>query len=278
MRSPQDVTPATSASYRLSFLDPDFLQRADLRPVRLQLELLKPELAMREHHIDSTIVVFGSARTKDRASAASELATARTALQEQPDHPALLARVRQAEHEVDRSVYYEQARQFAATVSACCQNDRCECVMMTGGGPGIMEAINRGAADVGKKSIGLNIDLPGEQEPNSYITPDLSFRFRYFALRKMHFLLRACAVVIFPGGFGTLDELFEVLTLIQTGKLPRIPVVLFGRKHWKRLIAFDELVTQGYVSRADLDLVLWADDADEAWRLIRTFPRTSRDD
>lgn len=232
------------ASARIAFEDLDFLQRDDLRPVRLQLELLKPQMLMDEENIVSTIVVFGSSRT---------------AAPGQSDEQASWY-----------EKYREEARRFARLVSSCCQDDRCECVITTGGGPGIMEAANRGAAEIGAKTIGLTIDLP-EEIPNRFVTPKLCFRFHYFALRKMHFLLRAAALVIFPGGFGTLDELFDALTLIQTGKMAPIPIVLFGREYWSRVISFEAMVEMGTLDAEDLDLITWADSAEGAWQAIRAF-------
>ncbi|MGD8328690.1 MAG: TIGR00730 family Rossman fold protein [Acidobacteriota bacterium] len=224
-------------SHRLAFEDVEFLHRDELRPVRLQLELLKPELLQQEQGIVSTIVVFGSARTD-------------------PDGKG--------------SQYYEEARQFAALVSEHCQARGIrKFVITTGGGPGIMEAANRGAHDVGAKSIGLNIEIPHEQVPNPYITPELCFSFHYFALRKMHFLLRAKALVIFPGGFGTLDELFDALTLIQTEKMERMPIVLVGSEYWHNVLNLDYMVEQGTISPEDVQILSYVDRAEEAWQVIR---------
>ncbi len=224
-------------SHRMAFEDIDFLRRDELRPVRLQLELLKPELLQQEQGIVSTIVVFGSARTPS---------------------------------EGEGSRYYQEARQFAAMVSEHCQARGIrKFVVTTGGGPGIMEAANRGAHDVGAKSIGLNIEIPHEQVPNAYITPELCLSFHYFALRKMHFLLRAKALVVFPGGFGTLDELFDSLTLIQTGKMEPMPVVLVGSEFWDRVLDLDYMVEQGTISPTDLDILTKVDTAEEAWQAIR---------
>jgi uncharacterized protein (TIGR00730 family) len=223
-------------SHRLAFEDVDFLHRDELRPVRLQLELLKPELLQQEQGIVSTIVVFGSARSVPGGNG---------------------------------SHYYEEARQFAALVSEHCQARGIrKFVITTGGGPGIMEAANRGAHDVGAKSMGLNIEIPHEQVPNPYITPDLCFSFHYFALRKMHFLLRAKALVIFPGGFGTLDELFDALTLIQTGKMEHMPVVLVGREYWSNVLNLEYMVEHGTISAEDLDIISRVDTAEEAWEVI----------
>ncbi len=224
-------------SHRLAYEDVEFLHREELRPLRLQLELLKPELLQQEQGVVSTIVVFGSARTDPGGRGAR---------------------------------YYEEARRFAAMVSEHCQARGIrKFVITTGGGPGIMEAANRGAHEVGAKSIGLNIEIPHEQVPNPYVTPELCFSFHYFAIRKMHFLLRAKALVIFPGGFGTLDELFDALTLIQTGKMEPMPVVLVGNEYWSNVLNLDYMVEQGTISGQDLDIISRVDTAEEAWQVIR---------
>jgi uncharacterized protein (TIGR00730 family) len=265
-----------SPSYLKASEDLGLLQRDELRPVRLQLELVKPELIQREHEIASTIVVFGSARTPEPAESERRLEEARREASEAPDDADLSRAVRRAERAVEHSRYYDQAREFARIVSTTCQIDgRCDYVIVTGGGPGIMEAANRGAHDVGAKTVGLNIVLPHEQEPNPYITPDLCFQFRYFAIRKMHFLMRAKALVVLPGGFGTFDELFETLTLIQTGKVPRLPVILLGRSFWERIVDFDGMVEEGVISPEDLSLFSYAETAEEAWRLISEYHVTS---
>ena len=261
-----------SSSYRQAHLDPDFLGRTELRPVRLQLELLKPELIQTDEGVNSTIVVFGGTRIPDRAEAEQGLQEAQDKLAESPDDEKLQRELRIAENVVKKSPYYDQARAFAKKISGICQVDQaCDYVIVTGGGPGIMEAANRGAHDVGAKSIGLNITLPFEQEPNSYITPELCFEFKYFAIRKMHFLMRAKAMVAFPGGFGTMDELFETLTLIQTQRMEPLPVILFGRDYWDRLVNWQMFVDEGTISPGDLDLISYAETADEAWEIIRTF-------
>jgi uncharacterized protein (TIGR00730 family) len=265
-----------SPSYVKASEDLDLLQRDELRPVRLQLELVKPELIQQEQEIASTIVVFGSARTPEPAQAERQLEEARRRASEAPDDDDASRAVRRAERALERSRYYEQAREFARIVSNSCQIDgRCDYVIVTGGGPGVMEAANRGAHDAGAKSVGLNIVLPHEQAPNPYITPDLCFQFRYFAIRKMHFLMRAKALVVFPGGFGTFDELFETLTLIQTGKVPRLPVILLGRSFWERIVDFDGMVEEGVISPEDLSLFSYAETAEEAWRFISEYHRTS---
>ena len=242
-------TPQTNApAYRLAFEDKEFLREEALRPVRLQLELLKPELAMEEAGIESTIVLFGGARIPDPVNKDK----ART------------------ETLAGLSHYYDEARKFAALVGKeCLAQDGKKYVVVTGGGPGVMEAGNRGAEDVGAPSMGLNIVLPHEQAPNTFVTPELCFNFHYFAIRKMHFLMRAAAVAVFPGGFGTLDELFETLTLIQTQRMDKVPVLLFGTEFWQRIVNWDALADAGTISDEDLDLFNFVETADEAWEIIR---------
>jgi uncharacterized protein (TIGR00730 family) len=258
-------TPQTqSASYRLAFQDPEFLLREDLRPVRFQLELLKPELLLDEAKITSTFVFYGSARIPLPEDVGEFLKA-----YIDPEDKKI------AERLADKSKYCAEARnlaRIAATYPATpdgCRNF----VVCSGGGPSIMEAANRGAADEGAQSIGLNIVLPHEQTPNSYVTPELSFRFHYFALRKMHFLLRARALAVFPGGFGTCDEMFELLTLVQTGKMTRIPILVFGREFWNRLINFEAFAEEGVISPLDLDLITWVETAEEAWAAVEEFYR-----
>lgn len=261
-----------SPSYRLAQEDAEFLSRAELRPVRLQLELLKPELTLATQNIRSTIVVFGGTQVVERTDAERRLAAARAELERFPDDPARRRAVSRAERLAAKSVFYDAAREFGRIVSSASQSQtRCEYVVITGGGPGIMEAANRGAWDAGAKSIGLNITLPHEQVPNRFITPELCFQFRYFALRKMHFLLRARALVVFPGGFGTMDELFDALTLRQTGKLQEIPIILYSRDYWSRVINFDFLADEGVIADADLHLIQYAETPEEAWRTIVEF-------
>ncbi|MBS0467202.1 MAG: TIGR00730 family Rossman fold protein [Proteobacteria bacterium] len=252
-------------SYRLAFTDPEFMLRRETRGIRFQLELLKPELEQAEQGIEHTVVVYGSARFVAPEAAAEQLAEARAS--EDPE------RITRAERAVKNAQYYDLARRFARHVAEYSQTrpPAERLYICTGGGPGIMEAANRGAHDAGAPNIGLNITLPHEQSGNRYITPSLSFKFHYFALRKMHFMMRAKALVVFPGGFGTLDELFEVLTLVQTGKAKPAPIVLFGSAFWKRLINFEALVEQGTVSQDDLKLFHYTDDPAEAWGLIRAF-------
>lgn len=262
-------TDVTSPSYIPADKDTEFLQREELRSVRIGLELLKSELIQREEGIQSTIVVFGSARLREPAAAKQALQAAEVEAARAPNDPGNQRNVAIARRQLILSKYYEVAREFGRLVSSTCQVDgRCEYVIVTGGGPGIMEAANRGAADVNAKSIGLNITLPHEQHPNPYITPTLCFQFRYYAIRKMHFLIRAKALVAFPGGFGTLDELFETLTLLQTGKTANVMVVLVGRDFWERLINWPLLVENGLIAQQDLQLFHYAETAQEAWDLI----------
>lgn len=258
-----------SPSYRRADEDLEFLGREELRPVRLQLELLKPELVQQQEGIRSTIVVFGSSRLVEPAKARELLVQAEVELSRKPHDPEQQRAVATARRQLNLASYYDEAREFGRLVSSACQVDgRCEFVIVTGGGPGIMEAANRGAAEAGAKSVGLNITLPHEQQPNPYITPALCFQFRYFALRKMHFLLRARALVAFPGGFGTLDELFETLTLLQSGKVVGVTVVLVGRSFWERLINWPMLVDEGLVSPQDVQLFRYAETGREAWEII----------
>ncbi|SFS21057.1 LOG family protein [Yoonia litorea] len=237
-------TPQTRApSYQLAFVDTDFLCREELRPVRLQLELLKPEMLMNEAGVDSTVVLFGGARIPEPG----------------------LRHTARTEKLADLSQYYEEARRFARMVTERSLADGGhENVIVTGGGPGVMEAGNRGAEEAGGRSIGLNIVLPHEQAPNTYVTPELCFNFHYFAIRKMHFLMRASAVCVFPGGFGTLDELFEALTLIQTGRMEQVPFLLFGRSFWEKIINWDALADAGTISDEDLKLFRFVETAEEA--------------
>jgi uncharacterized protein (TIGR00730 family) len=261
-----------SSSYILAFEDETMLRRPELRPVRMQLELLKPELVLAEENVDSTIVVFGSTQIVEPAEAERRLAAASEALSHEPENPLLQRVVRRCERILAKSRYYDAAREFARIVSSACQIDgHCDYVVMTGGGPGIMEAANRGAHDVGAKSVGLNITLPQEQAPNHYITPELCFQFHYFALRKMHFLLRARALLVFPGGFGTMDELFEVLTLRQTNRMQEIPVILYCREYWEKVINFQFLADEGVIADAHLKLIQYAETPQEAWDLIARF-------
>ena len=257
--------PLEPAAYRLAFADPEFLLRRETRGVRFQLELLKPDLALTEAGIDHTIVVYGSARFVSPEVADEALKAARAG----GDAHAIAL----AERACRTAVYYEQARQFAQLVArfSLTQSPKDRLYICTGGGPGIMEAANRGAQEAGAPSVGLNITLPHEQSGNRYITPELSFKFHYFALRKMHFLMRAQALVVFPGGFGTMDELFEVLTLVQTRKVRAVPIVLVGREFWDRLLHFDTMIDEGTISPDDLKLFHKVDTPQEAWDIVRNF-------
>jgi uncharacterized protein (TIGR00730 family) len=259
---PPSLYAGPESAYRLAFTDTKFLLREELRPVRMQLELLKPELVQQELGVESTIVIFGSARILPPEDAAAALDAARNS------GDALM--IRKAENAMAMSRYYGEARRFGELVTLASAQMESPVYVVTGGGPGIMEAGNRGAHEVGGRSIGLNIVLPHEQAPNPYITPELCFQFHYFGLRKMHFLMRSIGLVAFPGGFGTLDELFEVLTLIQTGKCRRRPVLLFGRDFWSRLINFELLIDTGMISPNDVDLFHYVETAEEAWNLLQT--------
>ncbi len=261
-----------SKAYSLAYEDMRFLNKRELRPVRLQLELLKPEMILREHRIRSTIVVFGSARILSPEGARKNLIAAQNELKASPRNPESIKKFNFAKMRLRQSRYYAETQKFAALISKAQQKDKgLEFVIVTGGGPGIMEAANRGAWETGSKSIGLNITLPHEQDPNPYLTPDLSFQFHYFSLRKMHFMMRAKAMVAFPGGYGTFDELFEALTLVQTGKKSLLPIVLFGREFWERVIDWDFLADQGLISWAERRLFYIAETAEEGWAYIQSF-------
>ncbi len=273
--TPQTLSPA----YKLGYADLDFMMRDELRPARLQLEYLKPEVMQRDRGVTSTVVVFGSARISDPLQAAAKVEAAERAVAADPADPAAARRLKTAQALAEKGRYYDEARRLAQLISApfgdpefSCTNGlsrpRRRVVVVTGGGPGVMEAANRGADDVGAESVGLNIVLPFEQAPNAYVTPHLCFNFHYFALRKMHFMMRAKALVVFPGGFGTLDELFEVLCLIQTKKIKPMPVLLFGQKYWQRIIDFAALAEEGVIDPADLDIFSYVESAEEAWRLL----------
>jgi hypothetical protein len=259
-QTPQTMHPA----YRLAFQDAEFLLREDLRPVRFQLELLKPELLLDEARIGSTFVFYGSARIPEPAKAdvLREVATDDCAK-------------KVAERLIAKSKYYDVARELAQLASNCPRDLEGwrQFVVCSGGGPSIMEAANRGAQDAGAESVGLNIVLPHEQTPNPYVTPGLSFQFHYFALRKMHFLLRARAIAVFPGGFGTFDETFELLTLIQTGKVSPLPVLMYGREFWERVVNFEALAEEGVISRKDLELFHFVETAQEGWDYVRKWWR-----
>ncbi len=257
-----------SSAYRLAYEDFDFMMRDELRPLRLQLELLKPEITMSEHGITSTVVIFGSARTLDTVTAQVNLNKATENLAKNPDDKIYKQALLNAKQDVQKSYYYEQARALGSLIANDNSEQEKPLFVVTGGGSGIMEAANRGASEAGGKSMGFNIVLPKEQMPNPYITPELCFQFHYFSIRKMHFLMRAKALVAFPGGFGTLDEVFDALTLIQTKKIRRVPVILFGKSYWNRIINFNALVDEGAISSEDLDLILYAETAIEAYNLL----------
>lgn len=260
-------------TYKLAVDDRDFLESDACRGIRLQLEYLKPEEAMREKRVVSTVVIFGSARICSEADALKALDEARQKLAESPDDPAARKELKHAEQMLANSKYYAMAREFAGIVTTYDQNssDGYQLVVITGGGPGIMEAGNRGASEMGGLTIGLNIRLPFEQHHNSYITEDLNLQFHYFAMRKMHFMKRAAVLACFPGGFGTMDELFEALTLVQTGIVPRIPILLFGASWWKELVNWQKFVDEGVISPEDLDLLTFCDSAWEGWSAVKKF-------
>ncbi|MEO6198724.1 MAG: LOG family protein [Sphingomicrobium sp.] len=251
-----------SDAYKLAFQDTDFLLREDLRPVRFQLELLKPELLLNEARVASTMVFYGSARIPSPQDADALIAAATN-----DEQRAIAERLKA------KSKYYDVALELARLASSVEPTAAGEhhFVVCSGGGPSIMEAANRGAAELGRQTIGLNIVLPHEQMPNRFVTPELSFQFHYFALRKMHFLLRARAVAVFPGGFGTFDEMFELLTLIQTGKVRPLPILLFGKEFWNRVVDFEGLAEEGVISRNDLELLHWCEDAQQGWDYVCTF-------
>ncbi len=261
--------PLDADAYRLAFADPEFLLRRETRGIRFQLEMLKPDLAQQAMGVDHTVVVFGSARVRDEATAQMAL----TQAQERGDASAIEA----AQALVRNAHHYTQARAFARLVAQhsrdCPASERL--FICTGGGPGIMEAANRGAHDEGALSVGLNIALPHEQSANPYVSPELNFKFHYFALRKMHFMMRAKALVAFPGGFGTLDELFEVITLVQCQKAKPVPILLFGSHHWKRLLNLDILAEEGMISPEDLNLIRYVDEPQAAWEVIHRFYQLS---
>ena len=250
-----DTAQTRSPAYRLAYVDEDFMMRRELRAVRIGLELMKPEFSFVEHGIKSTVVLFGGAR-----------------IPEPGKEPRAAKTPEQKKNLENASRYYDEARKFAQLCSQySASTGHHEFVIITGGGPGVMEAGNRGAADVGAPSIGLNIVLPHEQAPNPYVTPDLCFDFHYFAMRKMHFLMRAKVIAIFPGGFGTLDELFEALTLIQTGRMKRVPIIMFGREFWQNVLNVNYLAEQGTISPDDAKLFTYVESADEGWSIIRQF-------
>jgi uncharacterized protein (TIGR00730 family) len=260
--APADTPQTQDPSYLLAFRDTEFLLREELRPVRFQLELLKTDMLLDEADIGSTLVIYGSARIPSPDKCDDLLKSARNEQEK-----------RIAERLVAKSKYYDEAYELARLASICgvIEEGKRQFVVCSGGGPAIMEAANRGAFDAGFDSIGLNIVLPHEQAPNQFVTPHLSFQFHYFALRKMHFLLRARAVAVFPGGFGTFDEFFELLTLIQTGKMEPIPIMLFGKEFWNRVVNFEALAEEGVISPQNLQLFQLVESASEAWTKIYEF-------
>ncbi len=265
-------TPQTrSPSFKPAYKDSDFLLRDELRPIRVHLELLKPELLQQEAGITSTLVVFGSSRIPDRDKAEKNLEEEKRKLAASPSDIRLSKNVDIAAKILEKSLYYEMARELGRLVTAAAgEKDGLRPVIITGSGGGIMEAANRGAHDAGGRSIGLNIVLPREQSPNAYVTPELSFQFQYFALRKMHFLMRAIALVVFPGGYVTLDELFETLTLIQTKKVERMPVLLFGEEYWKGIVNFERLVDEGMIDQQDFESFQYVNTPAQAWEHIQS--------
>ena len=265
-----------SPGYRQADQDVAFLNQDETRGVRLQIDYLKPELLLQQHKIEHTIVVFGSTRLHEPRAAQRKVETLQQALKAEPANPDLQHRLAVARSILDKSRYYEVARAFGRLVAEAGRGpDDCRVTLVTGGGPGIMEATNRGAYDVGAKSIGLNITLPYEQYPNPYVTPELCFRFHYFAMRKLHFLKRAKALVAFPGGYGTMDELFETLTLIQTRSITPLPVVLVGESFWRQAVNVDFLVDEGVIDAEDRELFWYAETAEEVWQDILHWHQAS---
>jgi uncharacterized protein (TIGR00730 family) len=252
-------------SNRLAFADPEFLLRRETRGIRFQLEMLKPDLAQQEQGIEHTVVVFGSARFQSQEKAQKTLEAAQSS--------GVALEIKRAESLVRNAHFYEQARAFGHLIAQYSANKHNpnKLFICTGGGPGIMEAANRGASEAGGISVGLNIALPHEQTPNPYITPELSFKFHYFALRKMHFMMRAKALVAFPGGFGTMDELFETLTLVQCKKAKPVPIVLFGSEYWKKVFHPENMLEEGVIAEEDLQLFHYVDTVEHAWEVIRAF-------
>ena len=265
-------------SYRLAYLDDSFIRREDLRPLRLELELLKPEMLLEEKGINSTVCVFGGTQIIERGEAEERLEDAQAKLADSPNDEALKRLVFRAERVLAKSHYYDKCLEFAKIVSEHYKRDaKGDFIIKTGGGPGIMEAANRGAYEVDAPSIGLNITLPFEQVPNPYITPGMCFQFNYFAIRKMHFLLRAAALVCFPGGYGTLDELFTALTLRQTHRMQDVPIILFGEEYWSRIVDFQVLADEGVIRDEHLDLFQYCDSPKEAWEIITEFHKANPD-
>ena len=264
-----------SKAYRKAYTDDDFMSRSELRPVRLQLELLKPEMALAEHGVKATVVMFGSARTRDAASCEARIVELTEQLRKDPSNADLKSKLSSARGLKASSRYYEIARGFSKLASSEDVVPGVRLVTVTGGGPGIMEAANRGAHEAGAKSIGLNITLNMEQGPNPYVSPEFCFRFHYFAIRKMHFVMRAKALIVFPGGFGTMDELFEVLTLVQTGKKSRLPIVLVGKSYWDDVMNFANMAKWGYIAKEDLKLFSYAETPEQIWDQVKAFYRAN---
>ena len=260
----------SSSNYQLAHEDRELLNSDEMRGVRMLLEINKPEKILEEQNILSTIIVFGGASLSDKSSINQRIELAKNSLTKDPSSSNLERELTRLKNLQSISHYYDSAREFAKIVSRQNQKEHCNShVIVTGGGPGIMEAANRGAFDADCKSIGLNISLPNEQHPNAYITPGLCFKFNYFALRKFHFVMRSVAAVFFPGGFGTFDELFELLTLRQTGMKTEIPIILFGRDYWSKVINFQFLSDHGLISDEHMNLFQYADSASEAWDIIK---------
>ena len=259
-----------SKAYRKAYLDPEFLTRDELRPVRLQLELLKPEMTLAEYGVKSTVVCFGSARILDKEQSAARVAEMSALRKKNPKDSVIKNKLGSAKRLQASARYYEVARDFGRLISRTAIKDR-KLVVGTGGGPGIMEAANRGAHEAGEKSIGLNITLEMEQGPNPYVSPEFCFRFHYFAIRKMHFVMRARALVVFPGGFGTMDEMFEVMTLVQTGKKRRLPIILVGEDYWTDVMNFQNMAKWGYISTEDLKLFTYAETGQQIVDQIAEF-------
>ena len=262
-----------SKAYRKAYADPDFLSSDEMRPVRLQLELQKPEMTLAAHGVKATVVVFGSARIWDKEQSEDRSSEISKLLKKDPKNPVLINKLASAKRLEASAKFYEVARDFGRLVSLADVLPDRKLVVVTGGGPGIMEAANRGAYEAGAKTIGLNITLDMEQGPNPYVSPEFCFRFHYFAIRKMHFVMRARALVAFPGGFGTMDELFEVLTLVQTGKKRRLPIILVGRKYWDDVINFANMAKWGYIAKEDLKLFRYAETGAEILEHITEFYR-----
>lgn len=260
-----------SKAYIKAYEDIEFLKEDEQRPIRLQLELLKPEQILHQHGIKHTVVCFGSARTFEKKEALTRISEIEKLIKNKPKDKSLKAKLKTAKILLKSAKYYEEARRFAYLASKNYVSGTQKLTVVTGGGPGIMEAANRGAYEAGEKNIGLNITLPMEQGANPYISEEFCFRFHYFAIRKMHFVMRARALVVFPGGFGTMDELFEVLTLIQTGKKRKLPVILFGPEYWEKTINFKNMADWGYIAYEDTGIFNYAETAEEAWKIIENF-------